>query len=74
MPVLVPDIAEQCLDRQRCRQDLRDDGLARRLDDRPERRHQGGDQLPEPRHLERHQRRPACRRSRPSTAASTTWR
>ena len=31
---------------QRRRQDLRDDRLARRLDDRPERRHQGGDQLP----------------------------
>ena len=38
MPALVPDIAEQCIDRQRRRQDLRHDRLARRLDDRPARR------------------------------------
>ena len=50
--------------RQRCRQDLRDDRLARRLDDRAERRDQGVDQLPEPRHLERRQRLAAGRARR----------
>ena len=59
MPAVVPELAEQCIDPQRRRQDVRHDRLAGRLDDRPGRRHQGGDQLPEPRHLERGQRRPA---------------
>ncbi len=47
--------------RQRRRQDLRDDRLARRLDDRPGRCRQGGDQLPEPHHLQRRERQPARR-------------
>ena len=64
MPTLVPDLADQCVDRQRRRQDVRHDRLARRLDDRPARRHQGGDELPEPRHVERRQRRPARRAGR----------
>ncbi len=66
MPTLVPDLADQLRDRQRRRQDLRDDRLARRLDDRPARRHQGGDQPPEPLHLERGQRLPGEPRSPPS--------
>ena len=45
--------------RQRRRQDVRDDRLAGRVDDRPRRCRQGGDQLPEPRDLERRQRLPA---------------
>ena len=63
MPTLVPELGEPVHHRQRCRQDLRDDRLARRLDDRPRRHHQGVDQLPEPRHLERRQR-VAARRPR----------
>ena len=35
MPTLVPELADTCVDPQRRRQDVRDDGLARRLDDRP---------------------------------------
>ena len=50
--------------RQRRRQDVRHDRVAGRLDDRPGRRHQGGDQLPEPRHVERRQRLPAGRAGR----------
>ena len=46
-------------DPERCRQDVRDDRLAGRLDDRAGRRRQGGDQLPEPHHVERVERRPA---------------
>ena len=37
MPTVVPDLAEQCVDRQRRRQDVRHDRVARRLDDRPDR-------------------------------------
>ncbi len=50
--------------RQRRRQDVRHDRLAGRVDDRPGRRHQGGDELPEPRHVERRQRVPAGRAGR----------
>ena len=60
--------------RQRRRQDVRHDRLARRLDDRPARRHQGGDELPEPRHVERLQRRPARRARRGRAATSRRWR
>ena len=45
-------------------QDLRDDRLAGRLDDRPEGRDQGGDQPAVPRHLERLQRGPGRRAGR----------
>ena len=70
MPTLVPDIAEQCIVLNGVAKTYAMTGLASRLDDRSERRHQGGDQLPEPRHVERLQRRAAgrarrrCRRSR----------
>ena len=49
---------------QRRRQDVRHDRVARRLADRPERRRQGRHQLPEPRHVERLERRPARRARR----------
>ena len=48
---------------QRCRQDLRDDRLARRLDDRPARRDRRGDQPAVALHVERRQR-VAARRAR----------
>ena len=59
MPVRRPRRRRAVRDRQRRRQDVRHDGLARRVDDRPAGRDQGGDELPEPRHVERVQRRPA---------------
>ena len=71
MPTLVPDLAEQCVDRQRRRQDVRDDRVAGRVDDRPARRHQGGDQLPEPRDVERGATSPSGPRSPRSAATST---
>ena len=67
MPSLVPELADRCLVAQRRGQDLRHDRVARRLDDRPDRRHRGGHQPPVPRHLERGQRR----RQRAALAAVT---
>lgn len=53
-----PRAARQVHRRQRRRQDVRDDRLARGLDHRPEGRRQGRDQPPVARHLQRLQRRP----------------
>ena len=44
MPVAVPELADTVRRAQRRRQDLRDDGVAGRLDGRPARRDQGGDE------------------------------
>ena len=54
---------------QRRRQDLRDDRLAGRLADRPDRRRQGRDQPAVARHLQRRQRQPG-RRARRGAAAT----
>ena len=70
MPVLVPDLADQCIIVNGVAKTYAMTGLAGRLDDRPARRHQGGDQLPEPRHVERRQRRPSGPRWPPSAATS----
>ena len=64
MPVLCPFLAGQLRGRQRRRQDLRDDRLAGRLDDRPGRPGQGRHQPAVARHLQRRQRRPAGRARR----------
>ena len=64
MPVARPRRRRAVRDRQRRRQDVRHDGLARRVDDLPAGRDQGGDELPEPRHVERVQRGPAGRAGR----------
>ena len=56
MPVLVPELAQQLHHRQWRGEDLCNDGVACRLDDWPDRRHQGGDQLSKPCDLERLQR------------------
>ena len=58
---------------QRRGQDLRHDRLAGRLDDRPARRHQGGDQPPVAHDVERRQRLPAGRAGRGVRATSTPW-
>ena len=64
MPTLVPELADTLRGAQRRGQDLRHDGLAGRVDDRPDRRRQGGDQPPVARHVERGQRVPAGRARR----------
>ena len=63
MPALVPELAERCVDPQRRREDLRDDRVARRLDDRARRRHRGGHQPAVALHVERLQRRAGAPRS-----------
>ncbi len=70
MPGLVPELMDQLRDPQRCRQDVRDDGLARRLDDRAARRHHGRDQLAVALDVERVERR-AGRRARGGAAATS---
>ena len=57
----VPGARRQLRRRQRRGQDLRDDRLAGRLDDRPDRPRQGGHQPAVARHVERLQRRSARR-------------
>ena len=52
-----PRAGQPVRDRQRCCQDLRDDRLACRLDDRADRHHEGSDQLSVAQHVQRHQRR-----------------
>ena len=74
MPGLVPELAEHVRDPQRCRQDVRDDGLARRLDDRSARRHRGGDQPAIALHVERVERRAGGRARRGRAATSTRSR
>ena len=59
LPVLCPDVADYTRGRQRGGEDLRDDRLAGRLDDRPEGPGQGRDQPAVARHLQRRQRLPA---------------
>ena len=61
MPVVVPELADTLRRAQRRRQDLRDDGLARRLDDRPRRLHRGRDQPPVAPDVQRRRREPARR-------------
>ncbi len=57
MPGLVPEIMDTLRDPERRRQDLRDDGLAGRLDDRPARRRRRRDEPPVALHVERLERR-----------------
>ena len=64
MPVVVPELADTCVVRQRCREDLRHDRLASGLDDRAGRRHQGGDQPAVASDVERRQRLATCRARR----------
>ena len=64
MPVVVPELAEHVRRAQRRRQDLRDDGLARRLDDRSRRLHRGRGQPAVAPDVERGQRQPARRARR----------
>ena len=59
-----PRAARQVHRRQRRRQDVRDDRLARGLDHRPEGRRQGRDQPPVARHVQRLQRGPGRRAGR----------
>ena len=67
MPALVPELADTLRGAQRRGQDLRDDRLAGRLDDRPDRRHHGGHQPPVALDVERRRtsrsgpRSPRCR-------------
>ncbi len=58
---------------QRRGQDLRHDRLAGRVDDRPDRRGDGGHQPPVPRDLQRGQRLPAGRPGRRVAATSRRW-
>ncbi len=57
---------------QRRGQDLRHDRMAGRVAHRPDRRHRGGHQHPEPRDFQRRQRVPARRAGRRVAATSTT--
>ena len=71
MPALVPELADTLRRAQRRRQDLRDDGLARRLDDRPRDVDRRGDQPAVALDVERRERR-AARRARRGRAATST--
>ena len=71
MPALVPELADTLRHPQRRRQDLRDDRLARRLDDRPARRDHGRDQPAVALHVERRRTSRSAPRSRRSAATST---
>ena len=64
MPVVAPEIADRCVVRERRREDVRHDGLAGGLDDRPEGRRQGRDQPAVAPDLQRLQRRAAGRAHR----------
>ena len=64
MPVARPRAGRPLRRGQRRRQDLRDDRLAGRLDDRPDRRRRGRDQPAVARHLERLERGPGGRARR----------
>ena len=57
MPTLVPELAETLRRAERRREDLRDDRLARRVDDRSARRDQRGHQPAVAVHVERRERR-----------------
>ena len=61
MPVLVPDIADQCIIVNGVAKTYAMTGWRVGWMIAPARRHQGGDELPEPRHVQRLQRRPAGR-------------
>ena len=74
MPVAVPEPGRPHARAQRCGQDLRDDGLARRLDDRAEGRDRRRHEPAKPRHVERVQRRPARRARRGARAICPRWR
>ena len=73
MPALRARAGRHVRRRQRRRQDLRDDRLAGRLDDRPGRRHQGRDQPAVARHVERLQRRAGGRARRGRAATCRRW-
>ena len=66
----VPRAAGQLRGRQRRREDVRDDRLAGRLDDRADRPRQGGDQPAVARDLQRRPTSPSARRSPPCRATS----
>ena len=70
MPALVPELAETCVVAERRRQDLRDDRLARRLDDRAARRHRRGHQPAVALDVERRRTSRSAPRSRRSAATS----
>ena len=74
MPVVVPELAEHVRRAQRRGQDLRDDRVARRLDDRSRRLHQGRGQPAVAPDVERRRRERSAPRSRRWRATSTRSR
>ena len=70
MPVLVPDLADQCIIVNGVAKTYAMTGWRVGWMIAPAGRHQGGDELPEPRHVERRQRRPSAPPSPRSAATS----